>query len=128
MKNSLQAIFKTKVIAGVMTLIAVSFLVSAATATSATLSTLSIRVANNSGRDIKHLYLAPANTDNWGADQLNGTPISPGVTRTVSVSWDQSSIKLVAEDADGCFLTTTVQASAEVDWSVNGDTPRNCGD
>ena len=123
MKNILRAIFRTKVIAGVMTLVAVSYVVSAATMPAA----ISIRVANNSGSDIQHFYLAPANTDNWGSDQLNGISISPGVTRTLNVSWDHASIKLVAEDADGCFLSTTVQVSAEVDWNISGDTPRNCG-
>jgi hypothetical protein len=127
MKNFLHAIFNTKVIAGVMTLVAVSYVVSAATAMSAVSAPLTIRVANNSGSDIQHLYLAPANTDNWGSDQLGGTPISQGVTRTLNVSWDQPSIKLIGEDRDGCFLTTTAEAAGEVEWTITANDPRNCG-
>jgi hypothetical protein len=127
MKNILHAIFSTRVIPGVMTLVVVLCVVSAATAVSATFAPLTIRVVNNSGSDIQHLYLAPANTDNWGSDELGGTPISPGVTRTLNVSWDHPSIKLVGEDRDGCFLTTTVEASGELEWNINADSPRNCG-
>jgi hypothetical protein len=87
---------------------------------------LTISVVNNSGREIRHLYLSPANNDNWGADQLDQT-ISPGATRNLNVSWDQSTVKLVAEDQDGCFLYTTVDATGSPVWTIASDAPRNCG-
>jgi hypothetical protein len=102
-------------------------LVSAVTPLSRASAALTIRVVNNSGLEITHLYLAPANTDDWGADQLGGVAISPGVTRTLNVSWDQSSIKLVGEDQEGCFTTTTATASSELEWTITADSPRNCG-
>ena len=127
MKNILHAILNTKILAGLMTLVAVSCVVSAATAMSPGPEPLTIRVVNNSAFSILQLYLAPANTDDWGADQLGGVAISPGVTRTINVSWDQSSIKLVGEDQEGCFTTTTVSASGELEWTITADSPRNCG-
>lgn len=88
---------------------------------------LTLTVVNNSGWEFKHLYLSPANNDDWGPDQLNESSISPGATRTLNISWDQSSVKLVAEDQDGCFLSTTVQASGNPVWTITSDTTRNCG-
>jgi hypothetical protein len=75
---------------------------------------LTITVVNDSSLEIRHLYLAPANTDNWGGDQLGQSPIGPGATRTLNVSWDQSTVKLVGEDQDGCFLTATVSSTGSV--------------
>jgi len=88
---------------------------------------LTINVVNNSGWEIRHLYLSPANNDDWGLDQLT-TYIGPGTTRTLDVSWDQSTVKLVAEDQDGCFMKTTVDATGSQVWTITGDTARDCGD
>jgi hypothetical protein len=90
-------------------------------------SALTISIVNNGGAEIRHFYLSPADNDNWGPDQLNETPISPGATRNLNVSWDQSTVKLVAEDQDGCFLNTTVAATGSPVWTITGDTPRDCG-
>lgn len=93
----------------------------------ATAPPLTITVVNNSSWSISHLYLSPANNDNWGPDQLNESSISPGATRTVDVSWDQSTVKLVGEDQDGCFLSTTVAATGNPVWTIASDAARNCG-
>ena len=98
-------------------------LIPRATATSA----LTISVVNNGGSEIRHFYLSPADNDDWGPDQLNETTISPGATRNLEVSWDQSTVKLVAEDQDGCFLNTTVAATASQVWTITSETPRDCG-
>ena len=88
---------------------------------------LTITVVNNSAWEIRYLYLSPANDDNWGPDQLNDSAISQGATRTLNVSWDQSTVKLVAEDNDGCFLSTTLAATGSPVWTIPSDAPRNCG-
>lgn len=88
---------------------------------------LTITVVNNSSWEIRHFYLSPADNDNWGPDQLNNSPISAGATRELNVSWDQSSVKLVAEDQDGCFLTTTVGTSGSPSWTITSQSTRNCG-
>ena len=98
-------------------------LIPRATATSA----LTISVVNNGGSEIRHFYLSPADNDDWGPDQLNEATITPGATRTFEVSWDQSTVKLVAEDQDGCFLNTTVSATGSQVWTITGDTVRDCG-
>ena len=86
-----------------------------------------VTISNNSGWELRYIYLSPADNDNWGDDQLNGTIIGPGTTRELSVSWDQPTVKLIAEDQDGCFLTTTVDASANSAWTITNSSPRNCG-
>jgi hypothetical protein len=88
----------------------------------------SLTLVNNSAKEISHLYLSPVDNDLWGPDQLNGSSISPGATRTINVSWEQSTVKLVAEDQDGCFLSTTVEASDNAVWTIAVDAVRNCGD
>jgi len=113
--------------ARVLMVVVVLCLVAAVTPLSRAAAPLTIRVVNNSAFEITRLYLAPANSDDWGADQLGGVAISPGVTRTINVSWDQSSIKLVGEDQEGCFTTTTASASGELEWTITADSPRNCG-
>ena len=89
--------------------------------------TLTITVNNNSSREIRHFYLSPANNDSWGPDQLDNSPIGAGVSRQLNVSWEQSTVKLVAEDQDGCFLQTTVEASGNPEWTIDNNTSRNCG-
>jgi hypothetical protein len=95
---------------------------------SATQPQLTISIVNNSQWEIRHLYLSPADNDNWGTDQLNESSISSGATRTLNVSWDQSSVKLVAEDQDGCFMETTVAASGNPVWTITSEASRNCGE
>ena len=88
---------------------------------------LTITVVNNSEWEIHHLFLSPTNNDSWGADQLNDSAISPGATRTLNVSWNQSTVKLIGEDQDGCFLTTTADATGNIVWTIASNASRNCG-
>jgi hypothetical protein len=109
----------------ILFVVLVAFICTASSLASA--PTLTITVNNNSSREIRHLYLAPANSNSWGSDQLNNSPIGTGVSRQLNVSWEQSSVKLVAEDQDGCFLQTTVEASGNPEWTIDNNTSRNCG-
>lgn len=87
----------------------------------------SLTVVNNSSREIRHLYLSSPSNDNWGPDQLNNSPIAAGVSRTLNISWEGSTVKLVAEDQDGCFMSTTVSATSNIEWTITAETSRNCG-
>jgi hypothetical protein len=89
----------------------------------------SIKVENNTSRVIRHLYLSPANTDDWGADQLNDSAVvNPGDSFTISnVSCPGAQIKVVAEDADGCFVSGVVACSGEAVWTITNDIAPNCG-
>jgi hypothetical protein len=118
---------KTRTFVRFMMLVAVIGMLVATTPLSrAGAPTLAITVVNNSNQAIHRLYLAPANTDNWGPDQLGQSPISPGASRTLNVSWDQSTVKLVGEDQDGCFVTATIEATSGATWTIASNADRDC--
>lgn len=127
MRNLRDELLNFKICFRVLMLVAGLCTLAALTPRSTATATLTISVANNSGWEVRHLYLSPADNDNWGPDQLNNTSISPGATRALQVSWDQSTVKLVAEDQDGCFLTTTVEATGSPVWTITNNTARDCG-
>jgi hypothetical protein len=87
---------------------------------------VTISVVNNSAKEIRHLFLASAGSDNWGDDQLSGV-ITAGTSRNITADWNESTVKIVAEDEDGCFLTTTLDAAGSPSWTITSSTPRNCG-
>jgi hypothetical protein len=86
-----------------------------------------VTITNNSNVEIRGLYVSSADSDNWGADQLGGAVISPGGTYTLSFSWNQSTAKVIAEDKDGCFLSTIVDTSSSATWTITNDSARDCG-
>src|ERR1041385_8879030 len=48
-------------------------------------STSTITIVNNSGREIRHVYLSAPDQNNWGSDQLVNSVISPnGGSFTIS--------------------------------------------
>ena len=87
-----------------------------------------ITIVNNSSREIRHVYLSPPDQNSWGSDQLVNSVISPnGGSATINVSCSGSSIKVIAEDQDGCFLYQVVTCSESVSWTITSGTTRDCG-
>src|SRR6185295_2675035 len=71
MRNLLQAILSSKTCFRFLMLVAVfGALTALAPLSGAAPTSLSITVVNNSSWEIRHLYLSPADNDNWGVDQL----------------------------------------------------------
>jgi hypothetical protein len=127
MKNLPKALWKARTQSRFLVLAALLAAVAALAPLSNATAPLTITVVNNSDKQIRHFYLSPANSDNWGPDQLS-SPISAGATQTLNVSWDQSTVKLVAEDQDGCFMYQTAEANGSLTWTINSGTARDCGD
>lgn len=93
-----------------------------------TVAPINVTINNNSQRDIRHVYLAASDPNNWSPDQLNGSSISTGSSYTLSgVACDGASIRVIAEDQDGCFFYRTVSCGENVTWTITSDTPRDCG-
>ena len=92
----------------------------------ATTPSITVNLINNSQKAVSHLYLASAGSDNWTGDQLSGA-INAGASQNVSVTWSESTVQLIAEDEDGCFLTTTIDNSGSPSWTITSSTARNCG-
>jgi len=88
-----------------------------------------ITIVNNSSREIRHVYLSPPDQNNWGSDQLMNSVISPngGSVTLGSVSCGGSSIKVIAEDQDGCFIYQVVTCSENVTWTIASNATRDCG-
>jgi hypothetical protein len=94
----------------------------------AMMPTASLRIVNNSNRTIRNLYLAHAGADDWGNDQLGDASIAADQSYAISgFSWDQQQVKVIAEDQDGCFLTTVVAVTDNAVWTITNDTPVDCG-
>ena len=90
-------------------------------------TTTNITVTNNSSLEIRHLYLSPADNDNWGPYQLNQTVISPGLIITISAAWDQATVNVISEDQNGCFLYQTVDATSNASWTITNNAVPDCG-
>jgi hypothetical protein len=102
---------------------------SAISAESSAQSMMAITVANNSSREIRHMYLSPVDRKEWGPDQMDGSVLKAGETFTITdVSCSGNEIKVVAEDKEGCFLYGVVScAQPNAAWTINNDTSVDCG-
>src|SRR5215813_8102039 len=86
----------------------------------------SVNIVNNSSREIRNVYPAPVGTDDWGGNLLNGA-IAAGQSFTLNnVPCDSQQIKLVAEDQDGCFITTVTSCGQSSTWTLTNESARDC--
>lgn len=109
--------------------ICVGIMVCAPLLSNAHVPSASITIVNNSGREIRHVYLSAPDQNNWGSDQLVNSVIAPnGGSFTISnVSCGGSTIKVIAEDQEGCFSYQVVSCSDGVTWTITNDSARDCG-
>jgi len=90
--------------------------------------TTAIQIVNNSSREIRHVFLSPPDQNNWGPDQLGNSVIAAnGGSVTINASCSGSSIKVIAEDQDGCFSYQVVTCSESASWTITNNTTRDCG-
>ncbi|MGB8509226.1 MAG: hypothetical protein WCD76_12635 [Pyrinomonadaceae bacterium] len=93
-----------------------------------TRATSSITVVNNLSLEVRHLYLSPANEEDWSGDQLNDSVIASGQSYTLdAVSCPGSQIRVIAEDQNGCFVSSVVSCSAAVTWTIPANSVPDCG-
>jgi hypothetical protein len=86
--------------------ICVGIMVSAPLLSNAHVSTATaITIVNNSGREIRHVYLSAPDQNNWGSDQLVNSVIAPngGSFTITNASCAGAGVKVIAEDQEGCF-------------------------
>jgi len=97
-------------------------------ASSARISSTSVNIVNNSSRTIRNVYISHVDADDWSANQLGDSAISAGQSATIGdVACDSQQVKVIAEDQDGCFLTTVVTCGQSSTWTITNDTARDCG-
>jgi hypothetical protein len=91
-------------------------------------SAIGITVNNNSAREIRHIYLAPGNPDNWGPDQMGGSTIPSGNSFTLSnVTCSGANTNIIAEDDNGCFYYSSVACDGNAVWTIASDAVPDCG-
>src|SRR5437868_12015797 len=107
----------------------VGIMVCAPLLSSAYVPSMSITIVNNSSREIRHVYLSPPDQNNWGSDQLVNSVIpANGGSFTVSdANCGGATVKVIAEDQDGCFLYKVVSCSESVTWTIANNDTRDCG-
>jgi hypothetical protein len=127
MRKTLAAILNSKKGLRPALLVAALLVTSVVPVLSITPTQTTLTIVNNSALEIRHLYLSPVDNDNWGPDQLNESVIAPGQSFTLSISSDQSQVKVIGEDQNGCFLSQTVASSGNPVWTINSDAVPNCG-
>ena len=88
---------------------------------------VSVNIVNNSNHEIRNVYLSHVDADDWGADQLGESAISPGQSHSLTVTCDGEQVKVIGEDEDGCFVSTVSNCNANSTWTITADTPRDCG-
>ena len=87
-----------------------------------------INIVNNSNREIRHVFLSAPDSNNWGSDQLGSSVISAnGGTVTINASCDGPSIKVIAEDHEGCFFYQVVTCSENATWTITSSATPDCG-
>ena len=91
--------------------------------------TTAITITNNSNREIRHVFLSAPDQNNWGSDQLGNSVIAAnGGSFTVgNVSCSGPSIKVIAEDHDGCFFYQVVSCSENASWTISSSDSPDCG-
>jgi len=126
MKNN--QVSKAGFICSLMVVFALSsFAVMAAKRASRALS-CDITITNNPTLEIRHVYLAHPDQNDWSKDQLNASSILPGGSTTLSnISWDQANIKVIAEDQNGCFFYQTVASDVNSSWTIANNAVPDCG-
>lgn len=109
-------------------LIALGLLTIAAASGAGRTTSSTITVVNNSTLEIRHLYLSPTDSDNWGSDRLGDSSIAPAGSFALSdVSCEQGSIKVIAEDQNGCFFYNTTTCTADSTWTIAANATPDCG-
>lgn len=90
--------------------------------------TTSVTIVNNSSRSVVHVYLSHVNADDWTGNQIGDSTISAGQSYSLSnVACDQQQVKVIAEDQDGCFLSTVTNCGDSGSWTITDTTARDCG-
>ena len=91
-------------------------------------ASINIAINNNSRWEITHVYLAVGDPNNWGPDQLGGSVIPSGSTFTLNgISCDANSIRVIAENEDGCFLYYAVSCGNDASWTITDNAAPDCG-
>lgn len=87
-----------------------------------------ITVRNNSQREIHHIYLAVNSPDAWSADQLHNGTVTSGASFVLEgVTCGGPSVRVIAEDQNGCFVYFDAACDADQTWEITDAASPDCG-
>lgn len=82
----------------------------------------SVKIVNQSEWGIYQFFLSPADTDNWGPDQLREHVIEPNTAATLSdVPCGIYDVKLVDQEGDECIVAGVEVCSGNHEWVVTSE-------
>jgi hypothetical protein len=109
-------------VTGVVCLLGVGLVTAARTS-----NTISVTITNHSSREVRHVYIAPGDPNNWGPDQLHGSIPAGGSATLGNVGCDATSVRVIAEDNNGCFVYYNAACDANQTWEITDATTPDCG-
>ena len=90
-------------------------------------NTISVTITNHSNREIRHVYVAAGDPNNWGPDQLHGSIPAGGSATLSNIGCDATSVRVIAEDNNGCFVYYNAACDANQTWVITDATAPDCG-
>ncbi|HEY5838355.1 MAG TPA: hypothetical protein VIT19_04905 [Pyrinomonadaceae bacterium] len=113
---------------GFVILVALLALAALPLISSARTAATSVNIVNDSSREIQNVYISHVNANDWSGNLLGAATIPAGQSFTLNnVACDQQQVRVIAEDADGCFLSTVVACGDSAVWTVTNASTRDCG-
>jgi hypothetical protein len=87
-----------------------------------------VTINNNSGLELRHIYLSAVDNDNWSRDQLGDSVINNGASYTLNnLSCEGAEVRVIAEDQNGCFFYQNVSCGQSSTWSIMSSSHADCG-
>ena len=78
-----------------------------------------VTVINQSDWQLDHFYMSPADTTDWGEDQLGDDVIGKGEKFTLTdIPCNKWDIKVVDEDGDECVIESVDLCSDTAEWKI----------
>jgi hypothetical protein len=87
-----------------------------------------VTVQNRSATTIRHLYLTPQDSDDWGPDQLGDNLIEAkkGAFKLTDIPCGVYDVRLVDDDGNECVVEEVDICARRETWTINDKDLRAC--
>jgi hypothetical protein len=86
-----------------------------------------VTVRNKSAWSIFHLYLSPADQDDWGPDQLGKEVVGTGDSfKIMGIPCDEYDVRLIDEDGDECMIFEVDICGKSETWEITSSDLLEC--
>lgn len=78
-----------------------------------------VKVINQSKWEIHHVFISPAEQEDWGPDQIGEHVLAKGDSFTITgIPCDTYDIKVVDEDGDECIIEAVELCGQNAYWKI----------